>query len=177
MSKENKKPGKKGKKLSDDEIAEMWYMSDVCGYDNDTIAAKFGVHTNTVSRKISEMRKMKEAMSLAITKREAPSAGGELGLTLPRENPLFALNEFNDIAKYVNASGVVAGAGLHAIYEGFARDDLTHDEKMTRAMKGGAVVVGHLLSMLDGFKAMSEESEQRMGNMRSASDEYDEDDE
>jgi hypothetical protein len=185
---------KSNKKITDQDAINMERLRSL-GYKNTEIATMMGIHPNTVSKKINQVRRakrateeylshsatddidqdvpivdsppippshsqphcgnpgaMKETQSVAI-----PSQRGQhTTLSVLSNNPFDALSDFNEIANYVSAGGSVVGSGVSLLYDGFANEELPYEERMQRAMKGGMVVAGSILSAFATFQSLSE---------------------
>jgi hypothetical protein len=90
---------------------------------------------------------------IAVANRSDNSA---MAVSVPTNNPFHVLNDFNEIASVVSAGGSVVGSGVSLLYDGFANESLPYEERMQRAMKGGMVVAGSILSAFATFQSLSQ---------------------
>jgi len=91
--------------------------------------------------------------AIAVANRNDNSA---MAVSVPTNNPFHVLNDFNEIASVVSAGGSVVGSGVSLLYDGFANESLPYEERMQRAMKGGMVVAGSILSAFATFQSLSQ---------------------
>lgn len=91
--------------------------------------------------------------AIAVANRNDNSA---MAVSVPTNNPFHVLNDFNEIANVVSAGGSVVGSGVSLLYDGFANESLPYEERMQRAMKGGMVVAGSILSAFATFQSLSQ---------------------
>lgn len=91
--------------------------------------------------------------AIAVANRNDNSA---MAVSVPTNNPFHVLNDFNEIANIVSAGGSVVGSGVSLLYDGFANESLPYEERMQRAMKGGMVVAGSILSAFATFQSLSQ---------------------
>lgn len=176
---------KSNKKITDQDVMNMDRLSSL-GYKHKEIAEMLGIHPGTVSKKLAQLRKQRRATeglldhsisgastnamqspgnpgntgntgntgrAIAVANRNDNSA---MAVSVPTNNPFHVLNDFNEIASVVSAGGSVVGSGVSLLYDGFANESLPYEERMQRAMKGGMVVAGSILSAFATFQSLSQ---------------------
>jgi hypothetical protein len=114
-----------------------------------------------VSTKLKEIREKLKDIDMQVSKGELVlrETKQQTALALPSKNPFYELKTFEEMAGITNAGGAIFGSAAHAVSEGFTNEELPYEERMTKVMKGAAVIGGGLLSLYATFKQLSEEGQ------------------
>jgi hypothetical protein len=124
----------------------------------------------TISRRVKKVQKILKEIEAGVKPGEVslqskglatpPAVQGVGGtLSLPKENPFYALETFSELSGITNATGSVLGLGAATLWTGFTREDLPLEERQKLAMKGASVLAGSLLSMYLTFNKFTAENQ------------------
>lgn len=141
------------------------------------IAAKYGLHEVTVSKKVSavkekmepifeaqrnEIEKIKQQNAVAVREQ---TQGGQLIPTgslpdIPKSNPFHGLNSFFEVANPAIQAGVVIGSSLNLINDMFD-ESKPREQRYEMAGKSGMALMTFGFSLYETLKTMNENNERK----------------
>lgn len=78
---------------------------------------------------------------------------------IPETNPLAALEDMHDLARFGSSSGLAVGSGVSQMIEGYTRDDLPYGERVMAVSQGSTIVATALLGLVASLKQYQDQSQ------------------